>query len=179
MSGNTKIRTNSLFTVHRFANDLEPLYTLKEQDEVIDGVTYPSLYRLYLEANDPYEREFANKYIPNGYTGWLKLTNANFFKEHIEKWRRELDVIIKAKALLRIREVAEVSEGPSGYQANKFLLEGSWNVLLKEEEEAPQVKTKRGRPASKTNKNEVLTKAQQMEEELVQEHFELLAKRPH
>lgn len=96
-------------------------YTLKDHDEE----DFISLKRLYLEEEDPTEFVFANKYLFN-YKHWQYLCEAEWFKPVVARWRNELELQIKAKALQRIIAIAEDSEHKSSYEATKLLLNAGW-----------------------------------------------------
>lgn len=96
------------------------LYTLKDTDH--NG--YSSLYRLYMEMDDLTEYEFANTYL-DGWEHWQMLCNCDWFKPFIARWREELELRTKAKALKAIKEEADAGTKNS-YSANKVLLEGGW-----------------------------------------------------
>ena len=97
------------------------VYTLKDWDH--EG--YPSLYRLYMETADLTEYTFAETYL-DGWAHWERLTQATWFKPFVARWRAELELKLRAQALNRIRKVAETEEHKSAYEANKYLLSGSW-----------------------------------------------------
>lgn len=99
-------------------------YSLKPYDSTFEGILYPSLRRLYIEFEDPTEYLFAETYL-DGWTHWKKLSSASFFQEYLREWREELDVRLRAKALVRIRKRAEESS-KDGLQADKLLLSGGW-----------------------------------------------------
>ena len=107
------------------------VYSLKEQDHM----GYPSLYRLYMEENDPTEYRFATKFL-NGWSHWEALTECTWFKPYVEAWRKELEVRMKSQSLARIMSEAKTG-GRDAFVSNKYLLEKGW------EKEPP---SKRGRP---------------------------------
>lgn len=111
---------NALFYEMVNADKSSVLYTLKDTDHA----GYPSLYRLYMEADDPTEYTFALANL-DGWAHWEKLTECGWFKPLVARWRRELEIRFRARALLNIRAVAG-SEGKDAYQANKFLVSGQW-----------------------------------------------------
>lgn len=125
------------------------VYTLKEQDHTIHGVTYPSLHRLYLEADDPTEYNFALTHL-GGWSHWRDLLLCNWFKPYASKWRYELELRMKAKALANIRQMAEGS-GREKFAANKFVVEKGW--------EPKEGQTKRGRPTKEEINAEAKTQA--------------------
>jgi hypothetical protein len=97
------------------------VYTLKEHDHL----GYPSLYRLYMEADDPTEYTFAIQYL-DGWAHWERLQECSWFKPYIEQWRRELEVRYRAQSLKNIQAAANDPKNPSAYQANKFLVGQGW-----------------------------------------------------
>lgn len=143
-TGQRKLR--GLFFETTGADKTGVVYTLKDRDH--EG--FPSLYRLYMEADDPTEYTFAVTCL-DSWEHWEMLCACRWFKEYINRWRRELEVRAKARALLAIKEVAS-SGGKEAYQANKFLVAGGWKTT-----------TKRG--AGRPSKEEVSDAAKAMAEE--------------
>lgn len=114
------------------------LYTLKNDNH--EG--YPSLYKIYMSYNDPTEYQFAIDNLAD-WEHWEKLTECNWFKEYISKWRREVEMREKSKALQRIIEESR-SGSRESFNANKYLLEKKW--LEKET-------SSRGRPSKEEIKS--------------------------
>lgn len=110
------------------------LYTLKDEEH--HGL--PSLYQLYMEMEDITEFEFANKYLLN-YSHWLELSETSWFKPYVEKFRRDLELKLKARHLNRTKAIA-YSNAKESFQALKYLLDKGW-------EKPAQGETKRGRPS--------------------------------
>lgn len=96
------------------------LYTLKHRPH--QGL--PSLYHLFMACDDPTEYKFANKYFED-WDHWLQVRGNSTVKEHVEQWQKELEVKIKADALVRIRSEAKAGKINS-FQCNKYLLEKHW-----------------------------------------------------
>lgn len=96
------------------------LYTLKD----VDHNGYPSLYRLYMEADDVTEYVFANTYL-DGWEHWQMLCECAWFKPYVARWRQELDLRMKARALAAIRSEAR-SGSRNAFAANKYLMERGW-----------------------------------------------------
>lgn len=115
------------------ADKSKVLYTLKDRDH--EG--YPSLYLKYMECNDPTEWTFANAYLEN-WSHWERLCECTWFKPYVERWRKELSLRLKSKALARIISESK-SSSKEAFGASKYLLEKGW-----EEKEA---KAGRGRPS--------------------------------
>lgn len=112
--------TKALFYEWADATKEGVVYTLKDSDHM----GYPSLYRLYMEMDDPTEYEFANKYL-DGWEHWEILCASNWFKAYINRWRKELDLKMKAKALAVIRNEAN-NGGKNALAASKYLMERGW-----------------------------------------------------
>jgi len=151
--------TKSLFfEMITMADKPNCVYTLKAEDH---PQGYPSLRRLYLEEEDPTEYEFACKYL-GGIDHWKKLIECDWFKPHLESWRDELELKLKAKAYRRL--MAEAADPMSKYklEANKFILS---TVRRVQKNEDLGEKNSKGRP----DKSSVDKKALQ----IAQEQFEL------
>lgn len=99
------------------------VYTLKDEDHIIDGKTYPSLKRLYLEMEDVGEYEFANTYLL-GWQHWLRLCANKAVAAHVQVWREELEIKLRSKAL---KEIIKKSKIETGINAAKFLAEKGWD----------------------------------------------------
>ena len=65
------------------------LYTLKDYDIEVGGRAIPSIHRLYVEAEDPVEYDFANRYFDN-WNHWDKLRSGTWFKPYLDSMRAEL-----------------------------------------------------------------------------------------
>lgn len=131
--GNNNLLTKGLFFETTLADKSSCLYSLKDRDHP-EG--YPSLYRLYMETNDPTEYRFATTYL-DGWEHWEYLCRLNWFKEYVDRWRKELDLRMKSQALAKIMTEAKTGSKES-FSANKYLLEKGWE---------PKDGSKRGRPS--------------------------------
>lgn len=112
--------TLGLFYETTLADKSTVVYTLKDRDHL----GYPSLYRLYMECDDPTEYTFATTHLDN-WKHWETLCGCSWFKEYVTRWRKELELRTKAAALARIKVLA-ASKGKEAFQADKFLVAGSW-----------------------------------------------------
>jgi len=121
------------------------LFTLKDQDH--EG--YVSLYRLYMEANDPTEYQFAVSHL-DGWEHWEAITACSWFKPYLARWRKELELRMKSKALSRIMSEAKTTSKES-FAANKYLLEKGWE---------PKNTHGRGRPSKEEIKEAARQEAQ-------------------
>jgi hypothetical protein len=121
-----------LFFEETLADKSTVIYTLKDRDH--EG--YPSLYRLYMETNDPTEWRFATKYL-DGWDHWERLCESPWFKPYIERWRRELQLRVASESLSRIMAESKTNSRDS-FTANRYLLERGWE---------PKDSKKAGRPS--------------------------------
>ena len=122
------------------------LYTLKDNDH--EG--FPSFYRLYMEIDDPTEWNVAQELV-DGWEHWEILCESSWFKPYIERWRKELDLRMKSKALHKIRLEAKTNN-KEALAANRYLLERGW-------EPKESNKNKRGRPTKEEIKQAANTLA--------------------
>lgn len=119
-----RYRTLSLFLEIDY--DTDALFTLKGYDHTYEGKVYPSLKRLYLETSDPTEYEFATKYLAD-WDQWQKICENKILRQHVDKWRMELELKLRAEGVQRIIRSAR-SKG--NWLAAKFLAEKGWDVRL-------------------------------------------------
>ncbi len=96
-------------------------YSLKDKDITIDGHTYPSLYRLYMEMEDITEFEFAEKYFEN-WEHWMLLCSLSWFSFRAIRFRHDLELKLKSQALSHIISVSR-SSTRDAYGASKYILE--------------------------------------------------------
>ena len=142
-----RLQTKALFyetTLPEYRIEMEPEWTLKEKDHLAnDGKTYRSMKRIYLEMEDVTEYEFALATL-GSFTHWETLCKSTWFKEHLDQWRKELNLKIKARGVKAIMHAAVGGEQPS-FQAMKYLAD---NQYLEK-------KTGRGRPSKADIKAEL------------------------
>lgn len=101
-----------------------------------------------MEMEDLTEYEFAQTYFES-WEHWNLICLSTFFKPYITKWRKELDLKIRAKALKAIRAEADNPDSKNSFQANKILIDRSW------EAKSPDKLVKRGRPSEQEVNNEL------------------------
>lgn len=112
--------TQSLFLEIDY-NSEAAIYTLKDDDHTLNGKTYLSLKRLYLECEDPTEYDFAKKYLL-GWSHWKRLQENKTIRKHIDEWREELEYQIRSQA---VRDIITMSANETG---GFKLLNGSLTV---------------------------------------------------
>ena len=81
--------------------------------------------RLYLECNDPTEYTFAVTYLES-WDHWQQLCACNWFKVYLTRWREELEVAMKSRALANIMREAKDKMSKNSFAANKFIVEKGW-----------------------------------------------------
>lgn len=100
------------------------IYTLSHQDREREGLHYDSLYRLYMEMSDPTEYIFAQRYF-DGWVHWQMIANVSWFKDEVSEWRKELEIKIRAEALLAIIDKSKSSDRDA-LTAARYVLDGNW-----------------------------------------------------
>jgi hypothetical protein len=122
---NNRMRTESLFKEHStpelVASGYTPQWTLKQEHEP-EGL--PSLHRLYVEAADLTEYQFALDTL-GSWEHWLRLKRAPFFKDAYAAMREELETKIESVGFLNLKAMA-AGKGPIAAQASKWLAERGW-----------------------------------------------------
>lgn len=125
-----RLRTQSLFWEYSYLHkdkeaedNLDPLFSLKDYDIVKDGITYPSLKKIYMSYDHVpgYEYEFAID-VFNSWDHWVKLTDTTtpLLREEFKSWRTELEIKIKAKAIKAIMN-ASLDSDAKGVTAARYL----------------------------------------------------------
>lgn len=145
-----KFQTKGLFLETTTVEERENFgssWTLKEQDHLFNGKTYISMKRIFLEMEDVTEYEFALATL-GSFVHWETLCKSTFFKPHVEQWRKELNLKLKAKGMKSIVKAATTDENLS-FQAMKYLAD---NQYLDKG-------SKRGRPSKEDVKAELKKQA--------------------
>lgn len=157
--------TRSLFFETSLNADLA-LYTLKDFDHTYDGRTYPSLYLLYMAERDPIEYGFATKHL-DSWAHWESLSQSTFFLPYVTRWRKELDLSLKAEALANLVRDANDPKSPTRTTSNKYIMERGWEP---KESQA----SKKGRPT----KADIASAAYDLakDRERIEEDFNRLSK---
>jgi len=97
------------------------VYTIKRQDYEVDGILYPSLYRLYMETEDVTEARFVEGYLYD-WDQWNSIASSSYYRDEIARWRTEL----KAKVLGRLVDelIKDATSGSKSSKSSaKFLVE--------------------------------------------------------
>lgn len=134
--------TRGLFLETSYMDQSGVIYTLKDEDDLERNL--PSLYKLYMACEDLTEYEFAVTHL-GGWEHWQLIAESAFFKPYVTKWRKELEIKIKSRALKALMDEA-LAGGKTGFSANKFLIEKGW---------VERPSGKRGRPSKEEIKSDL------------------------
>lgn len=126
------------FELTMLSNRHLAVFTLKEEDHVVNGTTYVSLKKLYMSCEDPTEWEFANRHL-GGWQHWKALQETGDVAPHIESWREEKEVYYRSIGVKSLLASAE----DGNFQASKWLADKGWDEVKK-----------RGRPSKQEIKKE-------------------------
>lgn len=141
-----QFQTKGLFYEYTLPEDRKGMgtdWTLKEKDLHADGKVYRSMKRLYVETEDVTEYDFAIQYL-GSYKHWERLLDSPLIRPHIDQWRKELNLKLKARAMKSIIKSATEDEKLS-FQAMKYLADNEYI----------DKKKKRGRPSKEEVKAEL------------------------
>ena len=127
-----RYRTQSLFIEHKNPDYPAP-FTLQEHD--VDGAV--SLYRKYMELQDPTEYTVAKKLL-GSWKHWTILAESSWFNPILEEWRAELQVSLTRQ---RLREMSEAAAN-GNVTASKWL----------DDKFGLKTTSKRGRPSNDERK---------------------------
>jgi len=120
----------------------ECLYWLEDRQDQEDS--RPVLRELFIELGDYTGYKLAKEYL-GGYPHLERLLKCAWFAKCFNKWKEELFINTKAKALEKIVEISQ-TEGASALAASKYLANGEYLEGLE---------TKRGRPSKEELKGEL------------------------
>lgn len=116
---NGRFLTEALFwETSRNRDAYAPVFTLKPHEH--EGCA--SMKALYLAERDPTEYQFAMKVL-GSWQHWTLLCSLSWFQPHLEEWRSELDVLLRAEAASAARSIlSDESASPAAkMQAAKFI----------------------------------------------------------
>jgi hypothetical protein len=108
-----------------------PIFTLDNYFDLCYSATentpeqyFWSLRRLYLEAEDPHEYDFASV-VFGCWDHWTKLTRSSFFTPYVEAWREELSIKLASKGVKSLLYKATGGD----VVASKFLASKEWHKI--------------------------------------------------
>jgi len=122
------LSTKSLFVDVYLPSELidklnKPYFTLREEDYG----NFVSLYKIYMECDDPTEYNFALE-VFGSFDYWNTICQAVFFQKHIKVWRSDLSARIRSKAAKLVKEIATDKNTPPSVAlaAAKTLMSSNW-----------------------------------------------------
>lgn len=118
-----RFRTQSLFKEMNSDKKYPAYFTLKDQD--VDGMI--SMRRVYLEISDPVEYETAQVLLGD-YKHWQVLCSRDWFKEHVEQWRLELEAKLDSEAVRALRKTTNDDKSTSRASCARTMLEKPWRT---------------------------------------------------
>ena len=98
------------------------VYSLKDDDHIYNGKTYPSIKKLYLEIADPTEYAFATEYLL-GIKHWFRICDNKLMQKHVEEWRFELELKLRSQGVKKM--IGAARGGSLG--AAKWLVDKGWS----------------------------------------------------
>lgn len=113
--------TQALFVEYRKPN-IKAKYTLYGKDRVVDGETFVSMKKLYLDYGDSAEFLFVTEVLCTSWEHWEKIINNALLRPHIDQWRKELQLKKMAEKLRNTEALAD----NGNFNANKYLIEQGW-----------------------------------------------------
>ena len=116
--------TQSLFLETMYDTEYA-IYSLQDREREYKGKTYPSIHQAYIEMADPTEYTFAMKYF-HSWQHWLKICNAAIMKPHIDKWRDELEIMLRSQGIRKMIRTSEET-GKDSVSASRWLADRGWN----------------------------------------------------
>lgn len=128
-------RNGRLVTLGLFLENYTPdtdsvMYSLSREDKttvLCDRVTkgnLPSLYKLYMAMEDLTEYEFAITYFES-WDHWQTIAKSVWMKEHLSKWRSELEIKLKSMAVKEMIKEATLG-GRNAFQALRWIIDKGW-----------------------------------------------------
>ncbi len=113
--------TKALFYEFRHVTtvQLKAPYTLKDYDWEAKGITYRSMYQIYMKCDSEYEAAIV---LLGSYSQWQKLKQCTWFTLYFEKWEMERntrDEAIARSILIHEAEKGNVTAARSIYTNSK------------------------------------------------------------
>ncbi len=99
------------------------IWTFDDEPKTYNGKLFPSLREHYLRIADPTEYQFA-KECTLGWDHWKRLCENKMIKAEVDKWREELEVMLRSEGIQSIVEATAKEDG--NFQAAKWLADKGW-----------------------------------------------------
>lgn len=136
---NNNFNTQSLFWEYH-TNKGKAVFTLKDDDYIVEGKVYYSLKKLFLQCTDPTGYEFATE-ILGSWKLYQRLLNNKLLTAHFLDWQEELEVKIRSQSLRSLIKVAK-NDGAKGVTAAKYVTDKAWDKTHVRTKEAKQKRAK-------------------------------------
>jgi len=100
--------TKALFFENRFqtTSPVTAPYCLKAHDHTLHGITYRSMYLIFISCDSEYEAAIT---LLGNYAHWLKLKKCSWFVELLQEWNAELE--LREEALAKSKLVLLTESG--------------------------------------------------------------------
>lgn len=134
---NNRRLTNALFIEHSTLPEYA-VFTTGPQDKEINGKTYRSIRKCYVECMDPTDTKFIDQYLDGDFEHFEMLCSSSKLDLDVEAWREEVALRLQSLAIQKLMNSAP-SNQKDALQAAKYLGSRAWE----------QKKQKRGRPSNK------------------------------
>ena len=102
------------------------IFTLKDKNHIVDGVTYVSLKSIYMTYDHipEFEYEFAMD-VFNSWEHWQKLCKSSI-RHEFKEWREELDIKLKAEAISAMLKASRTDDA-KGVAAAKYIADKGYS----------------------------------------------------
>ena len=117
--------------------EFQPYFTLADKDIERYGITFTSLYAIYISMSDPTEYEFAMA-VFGSYDHWNLLCKSKWFNKYVQSWRTDLRAKLKSEAITTLKDIATNEKTPPSVALSAV------RTFLKEEWLDETAKTRRG-----------------------------------
>lgn len=137
-----RICTKALFYEfrHHTTSKITAPYCLKDWDYEYNGVTYLSMYMIYMRCDSEYEAAIQ---LLGSYKQWCKLRECSWFIPYIERWEAERNIRDEAVArsiLVALTEAGNVTAAKTVYaNSNKTKAEGVGRPARSGKRSAPPI----------------------------------------
>lgn len=140
------------------------VYTLSTDDHE-EG--YPSIHRLYVEAEDPAEYQFANEYF-DSWRHWDRIRSSKWFQPYYERMKKELTARLESKYVRLMMEKA-LGDGRDALAAQKYLIDKGYIAEPREKPSAKVGRPKKEPPKPLTMDDQIQADWERMQELMTDE----------
>lgn len=104
---------------HHTTSKITAPYCKKDYDYTYNGITYKSMYMIYMACDSEYEAAIV---LLGSYAHWCKLKECTWFTPYFERWEAERntrDEAVARKVLVTLAEAGNVTAAKSIYTNSK------------------------------------------------------------